>query len=194
MLSLKLKEKTKTNHQLLEVKLLAQIKAIRNTQDYAEILALFYSFFGGLEALMAQQDSAAFLPDNSQRRKAALLADDLLALGAKLPSLATGNALPSMTNTLQTAGVLYVMEGSTLGGIHIAKMIRTKLDLAMRPALSFFNGYSGQTERMWKVFKECIDKLPLSVWEEEIVIKAANDTFISFSNWFNVQSIKDVLK
>jgi heme oxygenase len=182
MLSEKLKEKTKLNHQLLEKKLVGKLKAMRSKQDYTELLALFYSFFGGLELAIDQHIDTSHLPDYPQRRKTAALAHDITELGAGLPVLAGGNEIPPINNHLQALGALYVIEGSTLGGKIISKMISGQLQLSA--GLSFFNGYGEQTENMWQIFKQSIDQ-PLEAIEEDKVILSANDTFLQFSRWFD---------
>jgi heme oxygenase len=184
MLSEKLKENTKINHQLLEKKLVANMRSITDKQGYAKLISLFYGFFGGLELLINKQLDISFLPDYPQRRKTTALADDLTNLDANLPALATGDALPTINNHMQALGALYVIEGSTLGGKIISKMMQQQLSLSDNTGLSFFNSYGEQTLAMWQVFKQAIDR-PLNPVDEDMVIKAANDTFIKFGEWFD---------
>ena len=182
MLSEKLKENTKNNHQLLEKKLIVRIKSIRNKQDYSELLTVFYSFFGGLEVAIDACLDLLYLPDYPQRRKTAAIAEDLIKLGAVLPVLASTDTLPVIHDNFQALGALYVIEGSTLGGKGISKMISQQLNLTDLSALSFFNGYGDHTERMWQDFKQSIER-PLNSLEGDIIIQSANDTFIKFSHW-----------
>ena len=185
MLSAQLKEQTKVNHQLLEKKLVAQMRSIQNKEDYSKLLNSFYSFFGGLEILMSKHEVLSFLTDQSQRRKSSALANDLNHLDAHLPNLATQESLPVITNYLQIIGVMYVMEGSTLGGKYIAKMIQSQLNSSDCEGLSFFNSYGENTENMWQIFKESIDGIHLNQTDSDTVVLAANDTFQHFSNWFD---------
>jgi heme oxygenase (biliverdin-IX-beta and delta-forming) len=189
MLSTQLKEQTKVNHQLLEKKMVAQIKSIRTKEDYAKLLSLFYSFFGGLEVAMDNYPDESFLPDQEHRRKSMSLVNDIVELDGTLPAIAEEKKLPKITSHLQTIGAMYVMEGSTLGGRQISKMISQQLNLPMNIGLSFFEGYGDQTENMWNAFKRAIDKMQLSPEEEAIIIDAANDTFLQFSNWFDAHAV-----
>jgi heme oxygenase len=184
MLSEKLKEETKQNHQQLEKKLIVFMRNIRTKEDYANLLMLFYSFFGGLELAIDKHFDVSYLPDYNLRRKTSSLADDLLQLGSVLPALANAEKLPSIDNHLQASGALYVIEGSTLGGKIISKMIRQQLNFNDNYGLSFFNGYGNDPEKMWQTFKLFLDK-PISPAEEEIVIQSANDTFKKFSDFFD---------
>lgn len=183
LLSEKLKANTKHNHQVLENKLLIQLKLITNKHEYASLLAIFYSFFGGLELAINKHQVVDFLPDYPDRRKTTAIANDLIKLEMKLPTFASGNNLPKLNTSLQVIGALYVIEGSTLGGRMIIKMLKQQINFLNVNELSFFYGYGDQTENMWKNFKIYIDK-PLKLHEEDIVIKSANDTFHQFTNWF----------
>lgn len=184
MLSEELKLNTKQQHQILEKKMLSKMKLISNEQEYAALLSLFYSFFGGIELSADKYIDLTILPDYYHRRKSAALAFDLSELSKPLPELALRNDLPEIRDHLQCIGALYVMEGSTLGGKVIAKMMLLQLEKTEMPGLSFFNGYGDQTMIMWQKFKQSID-MPLSATEAEIIIKSANDTFLRFSNWFD---------
>jgi len=184
MLSEQLKAGTKLNHQLLEKKMVAAIRAISSIKDYEQLLIVFYSFFGGLEAAINIHIDRTQLPDYAQRRKTAALADDLAKLGGLLPQLAPPNDLPAILNHLQALGALYVIEGSTLGGSIISKMVSRQLNMHDNAGLSFFNGYGNDTEEMWQIFKQTLDT-SVKPPDEETVIQAANETFLKFGNWFD---------
>lgn len=184
MLSNRLKIETRHNHHELEKKLVGSIKLIRNKEDYTRILNLFYSFFGGLEALIDTHIDISVLADYPNRRKTAALAEDIKQLGSILPSLASGDALPPIQNHPQALGALYVIEGSTLGGKIISKMVGQQLGITNDAGLSFFKGYGEQTDEMWQSFKQTIDS-PAESGDHNIIIQSANDTFVQFSNWFD---------
>lgn len=184
MLSEKIKEHTKTNHQSLEKKLITRMRSIQSKGDYAKFLALFYRYFGGLELAINKHLDFSNLPDYGCRRKTSALVDDLTVLGAQLPTLASESALPEIKNHCQALGALYVIEGSTLGGEIIGKIINRQLDLTNSSGMSFFNGYGDQTASMWQVFKQSIDQ-PVYVLKHDMIIQSANQTFIQFENWID---------
>ena len=190
MLSNKLKEHTKVNHQILEKKLVLQLKAITDITGYALLLQQSYSFFGGLEAVMDKASLFSFLPDYKFRRKSAALANDLNALKEHLPVIAEKIALPNIKNTWQAVGALYVIEGSVLGGTYIRDMIKKRLLLPGLQAFSFFEGYGERTELMWQTFRQAIDKLIITKQQEAMIIDTANDTFIKFGKWIDEFLIK----
>ncbi|MEO6136096.1 MAG: biliverdin-producing heme oxygenase [Ginsengibacter sp.] len=179
MLSEELKLKTKQHHQQLEVKIIGAIKSIQHKNDYVQLLQLFAGFFGALEVSIDQIMDLKFLPDYALRRKATALHSDLILLSASLPIKLESQNLPTIENSLQALGALYVMEGSTLGGQVIAKMILNKLP--EEKAFSFFKSYGEKTNEMWNFFKATIDAIDLTKDEMDIVIESANETFHKFS-------------
>lgn len=183
MLSEKLKEETKQNHQILEKALVGNLKAIRDKEAYVELLKLFYGYFGGLEESIAQNIDPNLLPDNAERRKIEFIANDIEALGGEAPAKADGNDLPRIQSHLEALGALYVIEGSTLGGKIISKMMQQQLGLS-GAGLSFFSGYGDSTEQMWNTFKDVLNAQAENPEQEAAVIAAANQTFLKFGDWF----------
>jgi heme oxygenase len=182
MLSEKLKETTKQNHQQLEKVLVGKLKAIRSAQEYADVLKLFYGYFGGLELRINEVIDAGLLFDNVERRKTQSIANDLQYLGSEIPAPAPGDDLPLINTHLQALGALYVIEGSTLGGKIISKMMQQQMGLNEQ-ALSFFTGYGERTEEMWNTFKQILDQQAKNPEQEAVVIAAANETFLKFGEW-----------
>lgn len=182
MFSERLKEETKENHQSLERILIPQIKSIRNLEDYARLLGMFYSYFGGLEKKIDAAVDKELLPDYDKRRKTSAIADDLLAIGASLPDLAADNDLPEITDHQQALGALYVIEGSALGGKIISKMIAQALGDSVQKALSFYDGYGEDTAEMWGTFKGILNEQLISNEEQTKVIRTADETFLKFKH------------
>ena len=181
MIADQIKKDTHTHHQALESIMVRQLKSMKSVADYTDILEIFYSYFGGLE----QQIKAYLNKDLAidQRRKAGDLAADIAHFGAITPDFATGKDLPQIQNHLQAIGALYVIEGSTLGGIHISKMITKQLELNDTKGLTFFNGYGDDTMNMWSQFKDYLNEQPSNEAEQAEIIAAANETFMKFKLW-----------
>ncbi len=182
MISDLIKENTQARHQALESAMIRRIKAIEKPADYVEILKVFYSYFGGLERQINQKLSGV-LPDQDKRRKTESIAVDIRHFGGTVPALAPEEALPEMETPLQAMVALYVIEGSTLGGIYISKMVQKRLELESLEGLSFFEGYGEQTEAMWEQFKSVLNALPSGPEEEQQMLATANDTFWKFQQW-----------
>ncbi|MET3978166.1 heme oxygenase [Mucilaginibacter sp. UYP25] len=183
MLSDKLKEETKTNHQILEKALVGNLKAIRSAQEYINLLKLFYGYFGGLEVKIERSINKTLLPDNDDRRKTQAIANDITNLDGEVPAKANGDSLPRITNHLEALGALYVIEGSTLGGKIISKMMQQQLGLGNK-GMSFFTGYGDNTVAMWDAFKDALNQQAENPEQEAVIIAAANQTFLKFGEWF----------
>lgn len=183
MLAEKLKKNTLHSHQQLEKMLVGRMKAIRSKEDYVKLLQLFYSYFGGLETLIDKYIGKSELNDYEERRKTQALANDIETLGGKLMPKANAENLPEINNVLQAYGALYVIEGSTLGGKIISKMMAQQLGLNGGKGLSFFNGYGEDTDNKWEYFKNALNKLTKSSDKDKLVTDSANETFDKFKQW-----------
>jgi heme oxygenase (biliverdin-IX-beta and delta-forming) len=181
IISQEIKNATAQSHQALEKLIVDQIRSISGPRDYAYLLALFSGFFGGLELLIDEYVSAQYLPDLHDRRKAYLIAEDLRNLGGQVPKTSGLEFLPVIENHFQAFGALYVMEGSSLGGGHIVKMIRKKLPET--DAFLFFSGYGEHTVDMWNRFKIYLDQTSGTPDEINSMISTARDTFLKFAEW-----------
>lgn len=178
MLTDQIKKETKTAHQELEKLLVYQIKSIETTDDYLKILTLFYLFFAPLEKELFQTEK--FVPDIRQRRKSEAITQDIKFLGSSAPFSHASTPLLSIKNPVQALGVLYVMEGSTMGGPIISRMVSQKLQLPENEGFKFFNGYGETTNSMWEKFKGFINHIKWTAEEETEIIDAATHAFSHF--------------
>ncbi len=183
MLAEQLKKDTLRSHQQLEKMLVGRMKAIRSKEDYVNLLQLFYTYFGGLETQIDQYIGKNELNDYAERRKTQALAHDIETLGGKPMAKANDEDLPQIKNVLQAYAAMYVIEGSTLGGKIISKMMAQQLGINNGEGLSFFNGYGDGTETKWESFKDTLNNVTKSSEEDKIVIAAANETFDKFKQW-----------
>jgi heme oxygenase len=187
----KLKSYTWSNHQESEKLLIARMRKIRNKAQYIELLQLFYNYFGAIEAQISGHLGSSQLEDYQQRRKTDSLLNDILALGGTINKIIAAEDLPKFNNYFQAFGALYVLEGSTLGGPHISRMIQNQMDFRDNVGFTFFNGYGEQTESMWHKFKAVLDGLAENEKEENLILEAANNTFLKFRSWLEKQALLD---
>jgi heme oxygenase len=153
--------------------------------QYISILQKFYGFFYPMEHHIGRFPVEQYLPDFAQRRKAALLKRDLACITDKksLP-LPSCHDLPPVTNMAQAFGSLYVMEGSTLGGKMIYKVVKELLGLDEQNGLSFFYGYGAETGNKWKIFQQSLLKLSSEHTNtDDQIIDSANHTFLQLKAW-----------
>lgn len=80
-------------------------------------------------------------------------------------------------------GALYVLEGSTLGGMVIRKRIAAALSLD-EDEIQYYTGYGRDTAARWAEFKSRMNALQLTQTERADVIDGANQTFELFAAMF----------
>ena len=184
MLSRILKEHTKTPHQELESAIIYKIKQLGSTQSYINFLKVFYGYLAAVEEKISASIDTGVIEDYAERRKGDKLLDDISVLSVSSGSIPLAQNTPEITNNAQALGAMYVLEGSTLGGKYISRMVSQQLQLPPEDGFSFFNGYREQTDTMWEKFKTQLDNHS-SINTEGSVIEAANQTFIKFKIWID---------
>ena len=163
----------------MEKVLIKRMRVMRSSDDYISLLQLFYSYFGALEDRINRYIGAAELPDHLQRRKAVSLISDIISLGGALPEKTETSQLPIIENHLQAFGALYVMEGSTLGGPIISRMLAKQLNIQDN-SLLFFKSYGEQLTAMWDTFRLTLNRQAETAADRETIIIAADATFRQF--------------
>jgi heme oxygenase len=178
----RLKASTALAHQKLEKSVLGLIQELQTSKDYGNLLGLFYSYFGGLESLIDVRTVEKYLPDYNERRKSLWLLEDLLHMKKQHPEICLQTDLPLIKNPYQALGALYVMEGSTLGGVYIIKMIQRKIP-GNGKGFHFFTGYGDRNALMWDRFKNALDHATTRDEDILMIISGAEMTFHSFYEW-----------
>lgn len=175
-----LKRETAALHQQVEAVLLPRLTAIKSLEDYISILKMFYGFFHPMEQRVQAFITSSVLADVVSRRTSLLILDDLKFLQTTHTDLPQCRDLPDIENVTAAFGAMYVLEGSTLGGKMIARMLaKNSAYQVPQEALHFFNGYKENTGVMWTNFLTELNKQP----DTEAIISAANGTFFHLKNW-----------
>jgi heme oxygenase len=186
MITDQLKKETLTAHQQLEKLLVYRIRSINSVEKYIALLKIFYGFYQPLEGLMEPLIHKEIIPDYDERRKSAALLEDIRHLLQEDTRVILCPQPPAITNTGAALGALYVLEGSTLGGAIIAKMIRTKISGLPGESLRFFTSYGEQTTEKWAAFRQALNAWATTQQQKEAIIFGANETFQQFHNWINI--------
>ncbi len=139
-----LKAATAEHHERLERRVDIAAR-LRSRDAYRELLERFYGFYQPLEERLRPYEQTFPL-----RPKAPLLARDIEALGGDPHTLPVASRLPPTRTAEEALGVLYVLEGATLGGAVIAHMARG-LDVSRE----FFGAYDSAR---WREFKAFVDR------------------------------------
>ncbi len=100
---------------------------------------------------------AQYIADIEMRKKEMLILRDLTALNASHVVADIFSDAAFQNNRAFCMGMLYVSEGSTLGGQYILKNIQKTLAEQVRDATNFLNAYGSHTGSMWKAFTQKLD-------------------------------------
>ena len=192
-----IKKITAAAHQALEGFLIPLIKHTYTTTEYNRLLRMFYGYYKPLEDRLDLFQLAEVVPDYGQRRKAHLLLDDLGVLGQETGDIPLCSALPAIRSQEEASGALYVLEGSTLGGTIIRKILQRNLQRTGQEGFLFFTGYGEHTHERWLTFKAALDGRYRQSSQLEQITSAATQTFQTLKNWaqycYNQEPVKDTL-
>jgi heme oxygenase len=110
------------------------------------------------------------------------VAADLQALGQPAPSPAPAPWTPA--DRAEAMGCAYVIEGSSLGGLVVAKIVERQLGVAA--ATSFLRGHGARTKELWRSFLSELDAWGANAQpdERERAIQGATTAFATYIGCF----------
>lgn len=94
-------------------------------------------------------------------------------------------AFPEIKTLGELIGVLYVIEGSTLGGQLISRSLIDNLNLSSEKGACFYSGYGENTAIMWRGFLSFIDTFSGDEKQCREAVDAACRTFKLFEQVFD---------
>ena len=154
---------------------------------YRRLLETLWGFQAPLETQLMQVDWQGSGIVMAARCKAAWLRADLLYLGldaASIAQLAQCDTLPPLKDMAAGLGALYVLEGSTLGGQVILKILRTRLAIDPEAGARFFASYGRQIGVMWRDYLAVLEYAARALPVADAIEQSALDTFMAFDGWF----------
>ena len=158
---------------------------------YRRLLGAFVGFYRPLEARLAPQAGAIAGLQWPRRVKLPLLMCDLRSLGmaqADVDALVSCSRLPSLDHPARALGCLYVLEGSTLGGQVVQRLLVERFGMAVADALSFFRSYGTEVGKHWRSFLGCLEALGPGPDAGEAE-RAAIETFDLLENWLQQREV-----
>ena len=187
----RLRFETRNEHEAVERVL--DLMGALTCDGYCQRLVQFYGFYSPLEtALQArcakQSDSCSLQVSQLSKllprlRKSLLLRQDLHHFGITTADLAQCCALPPIQTPAEVLGCLYVLEGATLGGRLITQHVQATLGITPTTGGSFFDGYAGQTARMWNAMRQTLLSGAVDAQAENAMVASAVATFASMRDW-----------
>lgn len=186
----KLKAATMDSHTKIEANpTLAKLTSRDLTEsDYRSILEGYYGFFDALESEFAASAAHSQVPHFHERLRSARLKSDLQSLGlsdSQIANLPRCTRLPSVKSESEFLGTMYVTEGSTLGGMLIAKHLQT-MPFFSPDRGSFFVSNPQEVSSRWKAFIDHLEARSPSL-DEAATLSAATATFTKLDEWMDAR-------
>jgi heme oxygenase len=149
-------------------------------EDYPRMLGAYLAFYESWELEMKSRfPDLVKLAGMDRFSKSAWLDQDLHALRSA-PGLIAFSNPPPISGKASAIGTLYVVEGSTIGGMYLSRS--GKLPTG---AQRFFNGYGDATMSRWKEIVELLETLLRDTESREDAAVAAGMTFAWFQEAFD---------
>ncbi|WP_338801559.1 biliverdin-producing heme oxygenase [Pseudomonas sp. RSB 5.4] len=163
-----------------------------DSNAFGRLMQAYYGFYQPLESALLDSGVIPFDFDLAPRLKAQTLLNDLQALGLTAEAIARlplCQSLPVIDSGAACLGVLYVLEGATLGGQILRREIASRLSLDADNGAAFLDIYGAATGRRWRDFIEYLGSRSLDAGEREAVVAAAQTTFSCFERWLESREV-----
>lgn len=148
-----------------------------DTADYAGFLSAMAAVLLPLERALEGANVHRAVPDWDQRRRACLLLDDLQALGAAPPRELDP---PSVGGEARQLGIVYVLEGSRLGGKLLLRRALGHPDARVRTATRYLSHGAGRD--LWSSFLLRLEASPAVNGAPDEAVAGARAAFALFGD------------
>ena len=163
-----------------------------DTNAFQRLMQAYYGFYMPLENALLDSDMTSADFDLVSRLKAPTLRKDLHALGLSaeaIECLPICGSLPAINCRPTCLGVLYVLEGATLGGKILRREMASRLGLNADNGAAFLDIYGADTGRRWRDFIAYLGSRSLDTGERGAVVTAARATFGCFERWLESREV-----
>jgi len=185
----RLKAETKPFHDQVEGKAFSK-KIMDGSLSYAQYQELIFGNYlfhcvieEALQNVLSEEEQLKL--NLSKRLKKAVLEEELTLMGFHLFD---NSQLPEikLNDFYEALGALYVMEGSTLGGAMIKKILMKNPTISQQAPLLFYGCYGEMIGKYWKDFVGVMNDLVQTLEQEDKVVKKAIDAFNIFGTCLEV--------
>lgn len=154
-------------------------------KDYVGLLQRSLGFFVTWESAAVRVSDPAIAALVRERSRLEALVQDLRFFQVSVATESMpADYLPDLTCPANVLGSMYVLEGSTLGGQLIARMLENRLALREEKGYSFYVGAGSSTGTRWKAFGRVLtDWSTTCPGQEESILAAARKTFEAYCSW-----------
>lgn len=178
----RLRAETRVEHERLETKVDIPSR-LASREAYAALVSRFYGYYVAFEPTLLAGLPAELGLDPARRRHLPKLKRDLQALDILAEGLPVTDDLPKLPHPAEAIGALYVIEGSTLGGQIISRMLRDSLGICPECGGAFFSGYGEENGAMWRAFCEAVEAWAKEHGDVEKMVMGARKTFGAMEAW-----------
>lgn len=186
-----LKQATATAHANLEQLPISSsiMKPDVTMAEYSRYLQVMYQVINEVEKRFFHVVSSVF-SDMNLRAKSDLIKEDLKKIGG-IPEAKSSLIFDSADkSTAFIVGIIYVVEGSTLGGRYMLKNINSVIDFGGQNATTFLDGYGNTTGSMWKKFANELSEFEAVTKSSSDIIAGAQHAFEAIHNHFLTSLVK----
>ena len=182
----RLKAETAARHDALERRL--DVFGRLDTLDaYRALLGRFLGFYEPIEERIRLVERHGRLPLSlDERWKTERLKRDLATLGCSaggIAALPRSADLPPLATAADAFGCLYVLEGATLGGQVIARLLTRHFGLGPDSGGAFFASYGRRVGPMWRELGVALASYTDQAGAHDAVVRSAHATFAAFERW-----------
>ena len=159
--------------------------------QYGRLIQAYYGFYSPLERVLAEPAQGIAALDWPRRIKAPVLRQDLLALGlnhSDIETLPRCCRLPTPHTRAEVLGVLYVLEGATLGGQVLRRVLGQKLGIEAGNGGAFLDVYAEATGALWRDFLLLLSSVEQPT-DKHQAVACAQATFLCLENWLDLMEI-----
>lgn len=187
-----LRRETRPEHDALDnhPAFLALINGTLSLPDYRRLMQKFHDFYSALDPYL-ENACGRFGASRSgfhYERRTALLAGDLMALGVRGEDLRRprpSNGRAPVGSAAALAGMLYVFEGSLLGGAVLCAATEKLLAPTGSGGNAYWQWCRTAARPRWAMTCRLIEEIAASDGAEDDMVAAARNSFHQFAAWFD---------
>lgn len=187
----KLRLETRADHDELEAIGLSDkiMSGTLTPEEYKKLIKVHYLVHRSLEEQLEMLNVQQHFPEVhfEERKKMPLIRKDMDDLGVdevEMVKYKVAGDLPDPQEPYGLLGLMYVMEGATLGGMVIVKSLKKNDQLKGIDQFHYFGCYGGETGKKWKSFLEILQGEGNKPAAKEQVVSAAKQTYQFFRSNF----------
>lgn len=173
-----LKSQTRPEHDRVEAAMRVE-SSLASESDYRGLLLRFAAALLPVDAAIQAHPAASILPDLATRSIRGSLLRDLRSLGVPEDTLYKLSEVEYLIDPTPAdlLGTLYTVEGSSLGGRVISRMVREAMPDA---PVAYFDRYGDAIGERWGTLKTVVDGELVKPRDRDAAVAAAKAVFARF--------------